>query len=71
MTLRLQALHVDARVSFYLAQVSPVSLTAFSFFLFCRLPLQGMSHEQILGPETVLEGKTRETRKQQHTRRTL
>lgn len=34
-----------------------------------RLPLQSVSHEQILSPEAVLEGKTRKTRKQQHTGR--
>lgn len=39
--------------------------------LHCRLPLQGVSHEQILSPEAVLEGKARKTRKQQHAGRSV
>lgn len=41
-------------------------------FLFSnRLPLQSVSHEQIFSTETVLEGQTRKTRKQQHPGRSF
>ena len=36
-----------------------------------RLPLQGVSHEQVLSPEAVLEGQAGETREHQHTGRAL
>lgn len=66
------SLTLPVSISLYLYMFFPPFLSS-SPNLVClsRLPVQGVSDEQVLSSEAVLEGQTGQTRQQQHRRRPI